>query len=324
MAKAGVIISPDESDDPNAWLAGILNVRFDEVLRFTDAALDPRSIDGVHDMRVAIRRLRSFLRDFSFVADKKPVSGLRRPLKKLADRLGRVRDLDVFIEYLRELPAPSDEQVKNGLELIVKEHIDRRAAAAASLERLLTQGFLDELSVRFRSSIESTLLQPTLFSGANIRDEAAQTIFNCQAEFIALSDSLYRPFSVSRLHKLRIAGKHLRYAIELFDPVLGSSIGPFALGMKDMQRHLGDLHDCDVWIDHLQPYTRTKQRKVGSAAKHAAAIWLIDRLVQRRTKAYRNALELWSKWVNEDFFDRLRRAVAPRGQSANAPSAIDN
>lgn len=322
MAKAGAIINPDGVSDPNEWLADILNVRFDEVLKFKEAALDPTSIEGIHDMRVAIRRLRSFLRDFSLVADKKLVAALRQPLKKLADRLGRVRDLDVFIEYLRELPAAPDELVRLGLETIANDHTERRRIAAASLSRLLSERFLNELGERFKFSIESALLQPKLFSGANIRDEASRTLTGCLDEFVGLSPALYRPFSAAKLHRLRIAGKHLRYAIELFDPAFDVSLGPFASGMKEMQKHLGDLHDCDVWIDQLQPYTRPKPRKSGSAVKHAAAIWLIDRLVQRRTKAYRNALELWSNWVTEDFCDRLRQTVAPPGPSAKEPASI--
>ncbi len=310
MAKAGVIKNPGELADPNEWLAAILKVRFDEVFKYRDAALDPASIKGIHDMRVAIRRLRSLLRDFSFVSDKKLVASLRRPLQKLADRLGRVRDLDVFIEYLRELPAANDKQVRRGLEAIANDDNERRIAAAALLERLLSEAFLGELQARFQASIEGAVNQPKLFSGSNIREEASRTILKCLADFIDLSDSLYRPFSAKRLHKLRIAGKHLRYAIELFQPVFGESMAHFAFGMKDMQKHLGDLHDCDVWMVRLEPYLRAKRRKPEAESKRLAAIWLIDRLVQRRTKAYRNALNLWSCWETEDFCNKLRRTVA--------------
>jgi CHAD domain-containing protein len=42
-----------------------LRVRFDEVVNLRGAALDFRSIEGVHNMRVATRRLRSALRDYT-------------------------------------------------------------------------------------------------------------------------------------------------------------------------------------------------------------------------------------------------------------------
>src|SRR5260221_12844688 len=97
MAKAKQITFSKPPDDPQARLAGVLRIRFDEVLKYREAALDPALTAGVHDMRVAIRRIRSVIRDFREIADKFPLKDLRKTLKKLGDWLGAVRDADVLI-----------------------------------------------------------------------------------------------------------------------------------------------------------------------------------------------------------------------------------
>ena len=59
----------------------------------------------MHDMRVAVRRLRSLLRTAEPMLDRGWVEALRAELDWLAGRLGDVRDLDVMIEHLADEAA---------------------------------------------------------------------------------------------------------------------------------------------------------------------------------------------------------------------------
>ena len=52
-------------------------------------------------------------------------------------------------------------------------------------------------------------------------------------------------------HALRIAGKKLRYTIELFAPVLGEEAEELLTALKRLQGLLGELHDRDVLVDLL-------------------------------------------------------------------------
>ena len=67
MAKAREITGLDCEANAIECAAKILRARFEEVLEFRSAALDSEGIEGVHDMRVATRRLRSALRDFAYL-----------------------------------------------------------------------------------------------------------------------------------------------------------------------------------------------------------------------------------------------------------------
>lgn len=89
-------------DDSFRVAAGkIIRTRFDEMMSFRDAALTGEDIEGIHDMRVASRRLRAALETFRDVFPSKRLRPLVREVKSLADALGQVRDTDVLIDRLR-------------------------------------------------------------------------------------------------------------------------------------------------------------------------------------------------------------------------------
>ena len=80
----------------------MLATRFKEMQEWRDAALDWTDPEGVHSMRVASRRLRSVLRDFTPYFRKRPLNSAGKKLKRVADTLGEVRDLDVALMALAE------------------------------------------------------------------------------------------------------------------------------------------------------------------------------------------------------------------------------
>jgi hypothetical protein len=148
------------------------------------------------------------------------------------------------------------------------------------------------------------------------RDLARMTILNRLEDLEKLSDSLYHPLSIKPLHRMRIAAKRLRYAIELFEHCWGQQAAIFAKKVAGLQSSLGELHDCDVWIDDLgnDLSQAEKQRGISGAEAaeedHAAAyIWLLGHFVRLRTKHFRNALAHWHEWETRDFSAHLRNTL---------------
>jgi CHAD domain-containing protein len=311
MAKAQPTFSVGASEDPQAWLAELLRVRFGEVLKHREAALDPGQIDGVHDMRVAIRRLRSVIRDFAEIADKFPLKGVRKELKALANALGGVRDADVEIEALDALnKATNDDAVREGISTILSGYRESRGSAFVKLQPRLTDDAVAALRSKFEAALESSLRQRDLFGAGSITDASREIISNRLDDFILLADALYDPLETKPLHDLRIAGKHLRYALELFAEVRGDVLSPFAVEISKMQSFLGDVHDCDVWIVQFRDLLRKPRRKSSaSEPTFAAAAWLLSEFTRKRTKAYRSALKLWVEIGQTKMPSRLRAAL---------------
>ena len=304
MAKAQQITERVGILDPQAWLAEVLRVRFEEVIKCRDAALDPARIDGVHDMRVAIRRLRSVIRDFGEITDKFPLKNLRKRLKRLADSLGVVRDADVCITTLEELSVQADDEaIRAGIESIASEYRVTRAEGLEELKKELASERIADLESRFDAALGESLKQRGLYQVGRIEDAAESIVSKCRKEFVEQGDAIYYPHSIQRLHRMRIAGKHLRYAVELFMDVLGKDAEVLAEETKKMQGYLGDVHDCDVWTTQLRDRALNgKSKKDPDKTEQKAAVWLLSEFQRRRTKAYRKALALWTKWDDESFW----------------------
>src|ERR1044071_3631071 len=103
MAKAKEIVGLDCRASASSCVLLVLRTRLDEMSEFRAAALDWSDPEGVHDMRVASRRLRSALRDFKPYLRMKKMRRAADYLKAVADALGAVRDHDVAIIALEEL-----------------------------------------------------------------------------------------------------------------------------------------------------------------------------------------------------------------------------
>jgi CHAD domain-containing protein len=144
-----------------------------------------------------------------------------------------------------------------------------------------------------------------------VNEAARVMIENRLDRFLAEVDAIYDPFAVRRIHRLRIAGKHLRYSIELFGDLWNGDLKAFADETKKMQSYLGDLHDRDFWIagsgkriSAERPHTEREEMI------YQARIWLLSEFTSQRMEAYRNALRIWSEWRANDFPGRLRRVMA--------------
>ena len=155
MAKARPIrgLSPDTRFRDAA--AAAVSIRAQEVFSFADAALDLSDIEGVHDMRVATRRLRAALEVFAACFPSKQHAAVLAEVKDLADRLGERRDPDVAIEELEALAetfAPGD---RPGVAGLVDELRAEQAAANETVARALAELHESELARRLQELAEA-------------------------------------------------------------------------------------------------------------------------------------------------------------------------
>ena len=306
MAQAIEIKAPIRAADPQEWLAAVLRTRFAEVISNRGSALNESQVEGIHDMRVSIRRLRSVIRDFADIADKFPLKTLRKDLGNLADALGKVRDLDVAIQALERLANKTDDsEIAAGVWVIIERLRKRRSEEFDGLRPHLLPAAVEKLSHRFEKALITSLGQRNLFGAATFGDAQGEILAKRVEDFQKLADSLYDPHQIRRHHELRIAAKHLRYAAEMFSIGEQTNLQSAAKEIAAMQSYLGEVHDCDVWITDLQRGLTRKKRDSIVGSERRAAIWLLSQFVRRRSKAFRSALELGSEWEANDFLQKL-------------------
>ena len=98
-----------------------VGTRADEVWEHEHRAMDTGDIEGVHDMRVATRRLRAAMEIFAPCFPKKRHRKALGEVKDLADLLGTRRDPDVMIERLRGIEARLTQEDRPGIESLCDE-----------------------------------------------------------------------------------------------------------------------------------------------------------------------------------------------------------
>jgi CHAD domain-containing protein len=314
MAKAKEIAGLDCAADAPEWAGVVLRVRFDEVIELRGAALEFSDTEGVHAMRVATRRLRSALRDFLPLLKKRPLRKVRKNLKEIADALGAARDQDVAILALEYLQAAAEidqtsEQIKEGIEILLNERRAVRETAQADLIQTLDADDLAKLQTDFDSALDKAVGKNKRKQVVSFNEAGREVVAESLRELRDLGGCVYEPFNVEKLHEMRIAAKRLRYAVELFTACWGDSIAPFAVEIAEMQSFLGEVHDCDVWLEDLS--ARMLERRNGAAvgSEHKAAVWLLSEFIKNRTKNYRAALKLWSEWEATDFAERMQAII---------------
>ena len=139
-------ITPDATFREAA--ASAVEVRAEEVFSFRDRALDTTDIEGVHDMRVATRRLRAVMEIFAVCFPRKQHQRALKEVKQLADVLGERRDPDVMIDGLEGIAKKLATPDRAGIRHLEETLRERQAGANERLAALLDQIERDRLRER--------------------------------------------------------------------------------------------------------------------------------------------------------------------------------
>jgi len=239
-------------------------------------------VEGVHQARVATRRLRSHLSTFADVLRTGPTERLSKDLRWLGRTLGSVRDLDVLRERLAHAVKAIDPLAReDGLALLRRADLER-GEATVSLEEVLG-------SERYRSLLErlaSSVAAPPFRRSAGLPAdeflaEAIQTRYRALTSAI---DALPASPIDTELHAVRILAKPARYAAEAGSQVLGSRCAKFAKRVTELCDDLGDLNDgsrVSLWLDvegaepsSATTVARVRAIEIGRMAE-ARAAWMI-------------------------------------------------
>lgn len=310
MAKAKRVKGIKCDDAAVAGIRLVLTTRFAEMLEFRQAALDFSDPEGVHSMRVASRRLRSAMRDFLPYIRKRELTSLIKQTKSIAAALGEVRDQDVAIAALEKIEKHAPAEASVALKQIIDTRKAGRDTARKSLKSILVPNLITQLRSEFVAGIEGATALRKTKAPLTFAKMSAEVIGERLQELEALSNSLYKPFEVESLHDMRIAAKRLRYALELFQQCWGRALVTHARQAAKMQKALGDLHDCDTWIDNIgEQVNEARKQKHGEIE---GLIWLLSHFVKLRTKHLRQAYDLWREWEANEVGDQLRQTLQAR------------
>lgn len=214
--------------------------------------------DGVHQMRIGVRRLRAAMWVFSKLLRSKQTATIKRDLKWLARKLGSVRDLDVFLNTKINRMGGAQSPIF-GFPDLTSELIYRRDLAAEAAKSAIS-------SPRYRLLIFNALewienghwMKRAFVHGNQATKSYAVDLFDRRTRKAKKRLKNVRKLNDHDRHKLRIAMKKLRYAVYFFeslfdDPSNAKALSRYKGGLAALQDRLGELNDITV---HQQLLTK--------------------------------------------------------------------
>jgi CHAD domain-containing protein len=257
------------------------------------------SVKALHDIRVALRRMRSLAVTFAKL-DKGFLDQLDQRTSKVCDRMGDARDLDVWIELFRSMLK------EGGLDAFSLR--DRRAALGM-LRRERTRLAADALSCGMFRRVKKMLREYLRTRRPARRKEVPPPEAFVARRMLAvrgLIEDRHRRvghFSKGPAHDLRRAGRRMRYLAEFFAPRLGPACIRAGKWITKAQAALGKVHDCDSALE------LSKDLPSGSAR---AAVR--KELGKRRAAQLRKFKTAWRHYADR----RLQKAWRARLEAAAA------
>jgi inorganic triphosphatase YgiF len=204
--------------------------------------LDP---EGVHQMRVGLRRLRAAISLFSKALPEAKTEEIKTELRWLTNELARARELHVFLEE-KIGPVAREITPQRGGKAMAREFADKRAEALERARKAVNSPRCRALLVDVLAWIEA---QPGRTDAAKgeLGEFAAKLLDRRMRKAHKDAEKL-QEMTASERHKFRIRMKKLRYAAEFFESLFRSKRERKALARlskhsKKIQDALGSLND---------------------------------------------------------------------------------
>jgi inorganic triphosphatase YgiF len=202
--------------------------------------------EGVHQMRVGLRRMRALISLFDDMLDPAGRDHIKSQLKWLTNELASAREIDVFVSERIE-PAEGDITPRRGRQAVEEEFIEKRSRA---LERAAAAVASSDFRVLLIDLME--WLQQGRWRGKNADTpigELAPKILQRRLKKLRKLGPELQTMSAREHHKVRLRAKKLRYAVEFFESLFPAKHDRKQLKwltkrLKSVQNDLGALNDA--------------------------------------------------------------------------------
>ncbi len=238
-------------DDAGAALGEILRHALAHLTRNDDCARRDAHIEGVHQCRVALRKMRAALKLYESVLPADPFEHVAREAKAIARLFGGARDLDVLQTEILEPALQILDEPGDVVALIDALKAEREAAygeVAALIGSARYGRFLiDVLEITASDAWREKLAKKKSARLAeDARAFAGPALDRTRKRLLARGRG-FRKMSATERHALRIDVKKMRYAADAFAPLYGKKkAGRFLKGLAGLQDGLGAMNDAVV------------------------------------------------------------------------------
>ena len=216
------------------FVSDVIGREVGQMLRNTSAARLGTDPEGVHQLRVASRRLRSELRLLHPMLEDQWHTKATNDLAWLGHTLGGYRDSDVLIAILKEIATADDDLDRAVIDRAVE---DRRAHQHRVDARLSGKRYVSLVVTLARAVVRPPLRRSYAHPESIVVSQLRES---WNALRIATTEMMDSPAS---LHQIRILSKRARYVTEIATPILGDGAQAIVERFMAIQDSLGHQRD---------------------------------------------------------------------------------
>lgn len=249
--------------------------------------------ESLHDLRVAVRRLRSALATYQLLLEDAQTVALREELKWFGGTLGRARDAEVLrAELTAAVGGQPAELVLGSVAVRIDDDLSTsyqqgRAAALAALDETRYFRLLDQLDALVAEPQVSALGGK---QALKVIPSSVAKDWRRLRRLARAADSVTGEMDRGHaLHQVRKAAKRLRYSAEAACPLIGRKAARLATAAKNLQTILGVHHDTVVIREVLRRLAVEAQLAGDSSFTYGRLHALAEVRASRADVRYRNA-----------------------------------
>lgn len=264
---------------------------------------------GLHDLRVALRRLRTWLQAYRTQVNDTLRKRTRKRLRKLAEATNDARDAEVALEWISaqtELSARERPGAQHMVEALQRTH--ERALQAT---RIVVNNTLSKLTTSLAEELKTYWLRrSTLEPDAEVLMSTVtrDVLIDHGEHLVRLLDRIESPDDFKGIHRARIASKRLRYLLQALND--NSSVNALVVKLTELQDALGNSHDMHGIANRLV-------QEIGTCAAHDAKLNTLQAmdigehnatsLVFNKTRPGLTALARRAHESDRNNYDQVRR-----------------
>lgn len=325
MRKEHILTSPMTLHDS---ISSVLPQLGNKLLSKAQAQAEQLGTDNgeaLHDFRVSVRHLRSFLKSYEDFT-----KGAKKHRQRFSDIMTLTnagRDNEVHLSWLKARQRKADSVEQNGIRYL--------------LEQLSNDDQVDLEKVKKQFASAEKKMEKD-FSGKPKKVKTSFAIVTAEVLQSYSKDLEKRLAKIEKseddtaLHDVRIAGKKLRYTLELLESEAAKNLAKELKGLQDLT---GDLHDLQVLGPKVQTLLRNEIKVWSQAFSESAKTLSQTELsqlpqlqqsydlaaVQRRLGTEKTALfeDLQKQWLengNKNFFKEVAVLVKELAKPLKAAS----
>ncbi len=278
-------------------------------------------IEYVHKMRVTSRRIRATIPLFKDCFTKKSYKEWRNEIKKVTQFLGDARDLDVQIEFIKDyIKLLEPTEPKKGIEDLLQGNIEQRTHLQSNVKNGLLKLKKSKVLEEINSCCEQMIIESAgnLFNLSSVREKAFWQISSKLDDLLAMEKYVNLENEILRHHETRIRAKWLRYTMECYAPLYPDEFSGEIAMMENFQDLLGEMHDCDVWIERISKLINEiesenimlPEKQQSAIEEKQSLLKFLAYIEEKRKNRYEKFVIFWNTEKSKNSFEELRRKAS--------------